>query len=208
MPLYKTPGIIQWLIPRLLWKINNPVPTIYLTFDDGPIPGLTEYVLEVLAQFRAQATFFCVGDNVRKHPAIFQKIFDSGHSIGNHTYNHLNSWKYSSKQYLQNISNCQQLIAPYLGNHQPLFRPPYGKIRPKQVFQLSQIYKMVMWDVLSRDFDPNISPEQCLLNSVKYTSQGTIIVFHDNYKAETSLKYALPKYLAHFTDLGYQFKAI
>jgi peptidoglycan-N-acetylglucosamine deacetylase len=202
MYFVKTPTFIRGLFPNFTWRVPTQEKTIYLTFDDGPIPDVTPWVLEQLAKFNAQATFFCVGANVEKHPDIFQQIIDEGHSVGNHTLNHLNGWDVENISYFHNIRHCARLVKTNL------FRPPYGRITPAQVQFVQRHYKIVMWDVLSGDFDQDISKEQCLENVVQNAREGSIIVFHDSIKAQENLYYALPRTLEHFAAKGYRFRAI
>ena len=202
MYLVKTPQFIQNLFPNFVWKIPSNEKVLYLTFDDGPIPTVTPWVLEQLAQYSAQATFFCVGDNIRKHPEIFNQIKDNGHAVGNHTYNHLNGWQTDNVEYFHNVRHCAKLTRT------DLFRPPYGKIKPKQAQFLQRHYRIVMWDVLSGDFDKNISKETCYNNVIGNAKPGSIIVFHDSLKAESKLRYALPKVLDYFTNKGYNFQPL
>ncbi|NVK08179.1 MAG: polysaccharide deacetylase family protein [Tenacibaculum sp.] len=208
MRLYfiKTPRILKQLFAKYTWSFFTNKKEIYLTFDDGPIPQVTEFVLDQLHNFNAKATFFCIGDNIRKHPAVFSRIVNEGHSAGNHTFNHLNGWKNSNTAYIENISKCESLLT-----HQKtkLFRPPYGKIKRKQAKQLlASGYKIIMWDVLSADFDSSITKEKCLQNVLENAQNGSIIVFHDSIKASDKLYYALPKVLKEFSQRGYDFKAI
>ncbi|MCO4291845.1 polysaccharide deacetylase family protein [Solitalea sp. MAHUQ-68] len=198
----KTPYFIKKLFPSLTWNYPRTEKVLYLTFDDGPIPEVTPFVVEQLKKYGAKATFFCIGDNVRKHPEVFELVKKNGHSIGNHTFNHLNGWHTQTNEYLKNIQKCQELTKSYL------FRPPYGKIRPTQILDLKKHYKIVMWDVLSGDFDLKLTPEECLENVIKHTENGSIIVFHDSLKAEPRLRHTLPLALAHWAKLGYKFKAI
>lgn len=202
MYLVKTPRFIQNLFPNFHWKIPTQEKVIYLTFDDGPIPEVTPWVLEELEKFQAKATFFLVGDNVKKHPDIFQQVIDKGHAIGNHTFNHLNGWTSENIPYFHNVRRCARLV------NSELFRPPYGRLKPKQAQFLQRHYNIVMWDVLSGDFDPNLSKEDCLNNVTNKAKNGSIIVFHDSLKAEKNLRYALPKTLEHFSALGYRFEAV
>jgi peptidoglycan/xylan/chitin deacetylase (PgdA/CDA1 family) len=202
MYLVKTPKFIQELFPNFTWKIPTEEKVLYLTFDDGPIPGVTPWVLEQLAQYDAKATFFCVGNNIEKHPEVFEEVKAAGHSIGNHTFNHLNGWSSDNLPYFHNIRHCANLTKTIL------FRPPYGKLRPRQTQFLLRHYRIVMWDVLSGDFDPNITEEQCLLNVTRNVEPGSIVVFHDSLKAEEKLRYALPKALAYFAEQGYRFEAL
>jgi peptidoglycan/xylan/chitin deacetylase (PgdA/CDA1 family) len=205
MYLIKTPNILQRLFPHFTWRIpstGEQEKVLYLTFDDGPIPGLTPWVLEQLAAYSANATFFCVGDNVRKQPVIFQDIVQQGHSVGNHTYHHLDGWATENIPYFHDLRKCAQLT------HSTLFRPPYGRLKPRQAQFLLRHYHIIMWDVLSADFDPSVSPLQCSRNVLDSAGPGSVVVFHDNYKAEENLRYALPRVLAHFSEQGYRFEAI
>ena len=191
---------------------------IYLTFDDGPIPGPTEFVLDTLKQFNAKATFFCIGENISKHPRIFQQVIIEGHAVGNHTFNHMKGWGTSTEKYVSNVEMCANEMSkklPSLGyqiHQQPgtnfLFRPPYGRIRPKQINALKGKYQIVMWDVLTSDYNISQSPEACLKGSIKATRPGSIVVFHDSLKAERNMKYALPRYLEYFVRQGYIFKEL
>lgn len=208
MRLYfiKTPRILKRLFAKYTWSFFSTQKEIFLTFDDGPIPKVTEFVLDQLHLFNAKATFFCIGDNIRKYPAVFSRIINEGHSVGNHTFNHLNGWKNSNTTYINNINKCENLLS-----HQKtkLFRPPYGKIKRKQAKQLlANGYKIIMWDVLSADFDPTITKEKCLQNVLRNVENGSIIVFHDSIKASDKLYYVLPKVLEEFSLQGYKFKAI
>jgi peptidoglycan-N-acetylglucosamine deacetylase len=193
--------------PDFTWEIANADKKIYLTFDDGPIPDITEFVLATLANFGAKATFFCVGDNIYKHPQIFQQVLEAGHSIGNHTYNHLKGWSTPTPQYLENVELCQQIITEKIGTSikKPLFRPPYGRIKSKQFKALKPDYQVIMWDMLTNDYDQTLDEKICLQKAIRYSQSGSIVVFHDSYKAEKNLRYVLPLYLAHFADLGYSF---
>lgn len=202
MYLTKTPLAIKKSFPSLVWDIPNETKTIYLTFDDGPTPEITTWVLETLKKHEIKATFFVVGENVKKHPEIYQQLINEGHAIGNHTYNHLNGWKTKSSDYLQNIEKCAELV------DSNLFRPPYGRIKNTQIRKLKQDYKIIMWDVLSGDFDANLSPAKCAENVINNTKAGSIIVFHDSVKAEKNLKYALPKAIEFLKEQGFTFGVI
>ena len=202
MYLTKTPNFIQNLFPGYTWKVNSEEKEIFLTFDDGPIPEVTPWVLEELGKYNAQASFFCVGDNVRKHSEIFEQVVSSGHTIGNHTYNHYNGWTTDNINYFHNVRKCAHLVKSNL------FRPPYGKLKPKQTQFLSRHYDIVMWDVLSGDFDPNLSKQDCYEKVIRSTKEGSIIVFHDSLKAFEKLQFVLPKVLQHFTEQGYTFQAL
>ncbi|XGA85314.1 polysaccharide deacetylase family protein [Polaribacter sejongensis] len=193
------------------WRFLSDKKEIFLTFDDGPTPEITEFVLTELKKYNAKATFFCIGKNIQNHPEIFSKLITDGHSIGNHTQNHLKGWKSETNAYLKNALECEQTITQFNTSTitQKLFRPPYGKIKKNQAKQLIEKgYKIIMWSVLSADFDTTISNEKCLENVLKNTEPGSIIVFHDSVKAAERMKYALPKVLKHFSDKGFVFKAI
>ncbi|HOX81998.1 MAG TPA: polysaccharide deacetylase family protein [Chryseolinea sp.] len=210
---HRTPFFLPKLFPSLTWRIQNERKELYLTFDDGPVPGPTEFVLDTLASRNIKATFFCIGDNIRKHPEVFKKIIEQGHAVGNHTFNHLNGWKTNSPLYVENIKKCDDIIkenAPQTSNLKPqtkLFRPPYGRITKKQIQALSD-YKIIMWDVLSVDYNKNLSPEKCLGNTIGATRSGSIIVFHDSDKAEKNLMYALPSLIDHFVAQGFTFHTL
>jgi len=205
MYLIKSPLLLKWYYPSLLWNKSRTEKVIYLTFDDGPIPNVTDFVLKTLKVFNAKATFFCIGDNIVKHPEVFERVKNDGHAIGNHTFNHLKGWKTDNETYLQNTLKCQELTQT------DLFRPPYGRIKKSQISNLkSQIsgLNIVMWDVLSGDFDTKLSPEKCYQNVIKHTENGSIIVFHDSLKAFDRLSYTLPKVLAYFTEKGFTFSTL
>lgn len=197
--LIRPPQILRSFYKESLWRMDKNEPAIYLTFDDGPIPELTTWVLDVLKEYNVKATFFCVGDNILKNPQIFERIKQEGHQVGNHTFNHLKGWKVTQTNYLENIEKCQVLT------NTNLFRPPYGRIKKSQYKMLAKNYKVVFWDVLTYDYDIFMTPEKCLENSIKYTRNGSIIVFHDNIKAQKNLKFALPHYIEHFLKLNYKF---
>ncbi len=212
------PHFIKLLFPNLVWDIPNNDKVVYLTFDDGPTPEITEWTLKTLEQYKAKATFFCIGKNVESHPDIFSKITTAGHSVGNHTYNHLKGWTTRTKNYLLDIKQTQAAFNKQFINDNPqtsnpkfvnLFRPPYGQIRPKQVRQLSEIgYKIIMWNVLSIDWDPSVSKETCSNNVINNAVSGDIIVFHDSVKASKNMQYALPRVLEYFSNKGFEFKRI
>lgn len=202
--LTKTPFILQWLYPELIWKKKPENNELYLTFDDGPVPDATSTVLRILAERNIKATFFCVGDNVRKHPEVFQQLVKEGHSVGNHTFNHFNGWSCPMQKYVDNVHYCDQEFRKY-GVETVLFRPPYGKIKWMQIKALKKKYDIVMWDVLSGDFDPNLNSEQCLKRTIKATTDGSVIVFHDNNKNVKKIKEVLPLYLDYFLAKGYKF---
>ncbi len=206
-----TPKLVKSFFPNLVWDIPTNEKIIYLTFDDGPTPEITEWTLDILKQFDAKATFFCIGKNIEDHSEIFKKIISNGHSIGNHTLNHIKGWSTKTQSYIENITETQSIIdklskTPRRIN---LFRPPYGQITPKQIKKTSALgYKIIMWSVLSIDWDKNITHEQCLKNVIDNTNSGSIVVFHDSVKACDNMKYALPKTLEYFSEKGYKFKRI
>jgi peptidoglycan/xylan/chitin deacetylase (PgdA/CDA1 family) len=205
MYLVRSPLLLKWYYPQLTWNKTRDHKVIYLTFDDGPIPDVTDFTLKTLQRYNAKATFFCIGDNITKHPQIFESIKNAGHSIGNHTFNHLKGWDTSDDVYLQNFQKCQMLTGTNL------FRPPYGRIKKSQITQIKSQYpamEIVMWDTLSGDFDTGLSPQNCLHNVIKHTRNGSIIVFHDSLKAAERLYYALPRMLEHFSNLGYRFERL
>jgi peptidoglycan-N-acetylglucosamine deacetylase len=198
----KTPWWLKKLYGGCVWHLpNDGQQTLYLTFDDGPHPTITPFVLAQLAQYGAGATFFCIGNNVERYPETYRQLLTAGHQVGNHTQHHVNGWKTKDDQYIADVAAADRHIGSQL------FRPPYGRIRFSQLRQMRQ-YRVVMWSVLSGDFDTAISPEQCLQNVVRHAQSGDIIVFHDSEKAFDRLQVALPGVLQHFSGLGYRFKAI
>jgi peptidoglycan/xylan/chitin deacetylase (PgdA/CDA1 family) len=220
MYLVKSPLLLKWYYPALIWNRTRKDKIVYLTFDDGPIPNVTDFVLNTLKEFGIRATFFCIGDNIRKHPAIFERLKAEGHAIGNHTYNHLKGWATDDQTYLDNFLKCQELT------RSSLFRPPYGRIKKSQLKLLRSVsdlqltadealysqlkpekdpLRIIMWDVLSGDFDLQLSPAKCYQNVIKHTENGSIIVFHDSLKAFDRLAYALPKTIKYLLAKGYQF---
>jgi peptidoglycan/xylan/chitin deacetylase (PgdA/CDA1 family) len=199
---------IHWIFKKLfsnyVWDIPNSENKVYLTFDDGPTLEITEWTLNQLKEYNAKATFFCIGDNVRKFPKIFQKVINEGHSIGNHTFNHLNGWETSTSDYIENVKLYEIEHNKLNTEHCQLFRPPYGKIKPSQSKILRKLgYKIMMWDIISYDFDAKISKEQCLENVLKNVKTGSIIVFHDSKKAFKNLEYVLPRTLEFLKKKGY-----
>jgi peptidoglycan-N-acetylglucosamine deacetylase len=206
----KTPWWLKSLYPRCVWDIPAKEKVLYLSFDDGPHPQATPYVLDELKKYNAKATFFCIGKNVLEHTEIYRRIINEGHRTGNHTFNHFNGWKVRDEQYLQNILQAGKYI------DSNLFRPPYGKITRFQVKLLSGIknspsspnFRIIMWDVLSGDFDTSLSGEQCSANVIKNVRPGSVIVFHDSEKAFPRMKDSLSRVLEHFSKAGYRFDAI
>lgn len=190
------------IYPHATWKVNTSEKILYLTFDDGPIPGLTEWVLDELKKFNAQATFFCVGENILKHPHIFERIKSEKHKVANHTMKHVKGFHTKVSDYITEVEQCEKIVQG------GMFRPPYGQLKRSQYRALREKgYKIVLWDVISYDYE-KIKPETCLKNAVKNTGTGSIILFHDNVKAEKNLRYTLPLFLKHFANLHFQFKAL
>ena len=197
-----TPTFIKNIFPNLVWEIPTEEKVIYLTFDDGPTPEITEWTLNILKQYNAKATFFCIGKNVKDYPDIFSKIVSEGHGVGNHTFNHVKGWRISTKDYLKNVQETRSVFQSSLpkgeqsSSYNILFRPPYGQIRPKQAKALSLLgYKIIMWSVLSVDWDKNVSKEKCAENVINNATYGSIVVFHDSIKASVNMRYALTKVL-------------
>ena len=202
MIYWGTPRFIIRLLKKFEWHGNRSEKTIHITFDDGPTPEITDKVLDILDEYDARATFFCLGRNVDRHPELFQKIKQRGHATGNHTYSHLRGWKASLKSYIQDVNLAQQLI------RSKLLRPPYGRISSAQARYLGKQYRIIMWDVLTHDYNRRLPKEMCLRNVIRGTKNGSIIVFHDSKKASETMLYILPKYLEHFSNEGYTFKRI
>ncbi len=203
MWIEQPPFLYRAVFPRAIWRISSKnEKQIFLTFDDGPIPEVTPWVLDLLDEKGIKATFFCVGENVSKYPGVFEEIIRREHSVGNHTYNHLQGWKTWTKKYIQNVNKAGELI------QSNLFRPPHGLVRFLQLVMLAHKYNFVMWDVVSRDYSKILTGEQVLNNIKKYTRNGSIIVFHDSLKAEKNLRYALPRAIDYLLEEGYHFKLI
>lgn len=206
--LFKTPSILKKLYPGLTWdKRTGSEKQIYLTFDDGPIPEVTPWVLDQLAAADVLATFFMVGENIKKHPDIFNSVIDAGHSFGNHTYNHLDGWKTATDTYLDNINKCQKIIEEQ-GQNTNLFRPPYGKIRREQIPHVAKSHEIIMWDYLTGDFDHSLGANKIIRNFKRKVKSGAIVVFHDNIKSFEVVKKALPVFLSHFKEQDYQFMTL
>jgi peptidoglycan/xylan/chitin deacetylase (PgdA/CDA1 family) len=207
----KTPKIIRLIYKNYLWKVDTKNKIIYLTFDDGPTTEVTEFVLDTLKQYNAKATFFCIGKNIEQNPILFKKITSQGHAIGNHTQHHLNGWKTKTLDYISDVEECQETIDFYMPTkiESKLFRPAYGKITKSQSKKLIKNgYKIIMWTVLSGDFDISLSPITCHENVINNSNLGSIIVFHDSKKAFCKIKKVLPRTLDYFTKNGYLFKSL
>ena len=200
MLIEQPPKLLRWLYPRALWRMDKNVKAVYLTFDDGPIPEITPWVLDLLDKYNIKATFFLVGDNVRKHPEEFKMIVERGHKVGNHTFNHISGLKYLSYNYLANTNKADELIKS------KLFRPPHGWMRWGQYMVLSHRYTVVMWDLVTRDYSKRLNGPQVLKIVKKYVRNGSIITFHDSIKSEKNLKYALPRAIEWLLEQGYEFK--
>ena len=200
--LIHPPKLVKNFFGSITWKINTTEKVIYLTFDDGPIPEITEKILMALDIFDAKATFFCVGENVKKYPSIYNEILSQGHTTGNHTFSHLNGSKTGISEYLENIEKASQYI------ESDLFRPPHGRMKTSQQNEIRKNYNIVLWDVLSFDFNNNISTEKCFNNVKHFARPGSVIVFHDNIKSEENMFYALTQTLLLYKELGYRFEAL
>jgi peptidoglycan/xylan/chitin deacetylase (PgdA/CDA1 family) len=202
MFIEQPPRIYRALFPGAVWRLEGEEKCVYLTFDDGPVPGVTPWVLDVLESYRIRATFFCVGDNVRKYPAIFSKIVETGHRVGNHTYNHVQGIRCRTGNYLANVEAANQLIQT------DLFRPPHGHMRFPQILSLRRRYRIIMWDVVTRDYSPHMTPNGVFNVVRKYTRNGSVIVFHDSLKAEANMKEVLPRSIDWLLEEGYRFKLL
>lgn len=202
MAYWHISGWMKMMYPDLIWDFKNSGKTIYLTFDDGPVPDVSEEVLDILNKFKAKGTFFCLGRNVERHPEVFDKIIHEGHAIGNHTYSHLKGWKSPNKEYFKDIELAKHNIKSVL------FRPPYGQIRRSQIRYLKKEYKIIMWEVMSHDYEKRVSRDRSLKAILRYSKEGSVVVFHDSVKAIEKLRYILPRFLEHFSEKGYNFNAI
>ena len=191
---------LRWLYPRATWRMDKHEKAVYLTFDDGPIPEATPFILETLAEHGIKATFFMVGDNVRKHPELYEKVVAAGHRIGNHTFNHIGGFWHSIHTYSANASKADELL------HTDLFRPPHGWMRLDQYFWLGRKYRIVMWDLVTRDYSKWMTAEGVLNNVKRYARNGSIITFHDSLKSIDKLHYALPEAIKWLKEQGYAFK--
>lgn len=204
MLIEQPPKFFRALYPSAIFRMDPDEHSIYLTFDDGPIPVVTPWVLEVLKKYDVKATFFMVGDNIRKHPEVFQMVVDAGHKLGNHTYNHIKGFEFRSKNYLQNSLKADNYM------HTDLFRPPHGHMRLAQYLLLKKYYKIIMWDVVTRDYSKKLRGPQVLANVMRFTRNGSIITFHDSLKSweNGNLQYALPKAIEFLIEEGYEFKVL
>lgn len=204
MLFHHVPSWVRLLFPQYVWHKSRGEKAVYLTFDDGPVPGVTDFVLEQLAQRGMKATFFMVGDNVVKHTELALRVKGQGHQIGNHTHNHLNGRLFSTEEYLKNVEECQSAIIESLDTVPKLFRPPYGRMKAGQIKAISKTHQITMWDVVSGDYDPRQNPERCLMKVKQYTRDGSIILFHDQKKTEKILLDVLPDFLDFIDAQGYR----
>ena len=191
---------LRWLYPKAIWRMNPEEHSVYLTFDDGPIPESTPFILKTLDDFGIKATFFMVGDNVRKHPDLYKQIIDAGHQVGNHTYNHIGAFKHLAITYAVNTEKANKLIKAHL------FRPPHGWMRHSEYWWLGKYYKIIMWDLVTRDYSKWLTADDVLNNVKKYSRNGSIITFHDSLKSIDKLRYALPASIKWLKEQGYEFK--
>ena len=221
LSIVKTLKAARRLFPAALWKIRTREKVLYLTFDDGPIEDVTPQVLDELKKYDARATFFCIGKNIEANTGIYYRMAEEGHTIGNHTHDHPNGWYTANDVYIENVAKCAATMESVMAKipmatntndvaiaETVFFRPPYGKISPSQYNHLKKSYKIVMWDVLTFDFDLKVTKEQVLDNVLKNAAPGSIIVFHDSLKAKEKVLYALPKVLEHYSQLGYRFEVL
>jgi len=197
------PRMVTWLFPSRVWRIPTTQKELYLSFDDGPHPTITPMVLDMLAAHGAKASFFCIGDRVKRFPDIYQRILDEGHAVGNHTFHHLNGWKTSDDDYLSNITEAADCI------ESSMFRPPYGRMKASQASAISGMgFKTIMWTVLSGDYDTKLSPEECSQRVLAHIAPGLIYLFHDSEKAEKNMLFALEKLLESSKIVGYSCEKI
>lgn len=199
---YRIPQIVTWIYPNYTWKVKTQSKVVYFTFDDGPHPTITPWVLDLLKQYQAKATFFVVGENITKFPETFQQIIQEGHAVGNHTYNHLKGWETKKEDYIDNFLLCQKLTQTNL------FRPPYGRIKKQQAKEILKTHQIIMWDRLSRDYESYLNIEESLQAMKVLPAMGAIFVFHDSDKAFNNLKVLLPGLLSYFTSNGYRFESL
>ncbi len=200
MFIEQPPLLVRLLYPQAIWRMDKKEKAVYLTFDDGPIPEITPWVLDLLDKYQIKATFFMVGDNIRKHPEEFKMVVERGHRLGNHTFNHIRGSEYLSENYLANTDKANEYL------HTDLFRPPHGHMRWQQYQILKQKYRIIMWDLVTRDYSKCLNGPQVLAKVKKYVRNGSIITFHDSIKSEQNVKYALPRAIEWLKEQGYEFK--
>jgi len=202
--MHHVPSLIPKVFDKFIWNKNRDDKAVYLTFDDGPVPGITDFVLNELSKRDMKATFFMVGANVEKHPNLAKEVLQAGNGIGNHTFNHLDGYRNPDILYLENIEKCQNILQDTLDVSPVNFRPPYGKISKSQSKLVLAHHQIIMWDVLSGDYDPDQSPVRCLSKTIQYSRNGSIVLFHDQQKTERVVKKVLPDYLDFIIDKGFQ----
>jgi peptidoglycan/xylan/chitin deacetylase (PgdA/CDA1 family) len=205
MLIEQPPRIYRWFFPGVFWRIPSPKgmkKCVYLTFDDGPIPEMTPWILDTLDKYGIKATFFCVGENVNKHPELYRFVQERGHRMGNHTHNHIQGIRFRSKNYIRNVAEAAKYI------HSNLFRPPHGHMRLSQILRLRRLFKIIMWDVVTRDYSPHMTAKGVFYNIKRYTRNGSIIVFHDSLKAIGRIEEALPKSIEWLIKEEYEFKVL
>lgn len=195
---HQVPQFIRWFFPGTIWRLATVPPTIYITFDDGPVPEVTPQVLDILDKYQVKATFFCVGENVERYPTLFQEVLARGHAVGNHSYNHLRGTKTSTKSYIENIEKADALIKS------PLMRPPYGRITPSQIRILRKKYKIIMWDYITYDFDASYNTQSIMRDIKKFSRNGAIVIFHDSIKASSNMLETLPQAIEYWQGQGYK----
>ncbi len=208
MRFYTTPFIVRLFYPSLLWKMPEGEKKLYLSFDDGPHPTITPRVLDILKDFNAKATFFCIGKNIEANKDVFERIIAEGHAIGNHTFNHDKGWKSKTDAYIDSVNKTDEIIASYVktSNCRPLLRPPYGKIKSSQIKKLKNNHILIAWSVISYDWDKSLSADDCFKNVIKNVEDGSIIVFHDSEKAERNMIPTLTKVLQYYSERGFTFE--
>lgn len=204
--LHHTPPLIKACYPSLIWETNVD-NTVYLTFDDGPHPEITPWVVEQLEKHEAKGTFFCVGDNIRKHQSVAELLSDHGHRLGNHTFNHLKGWKTKNDDYLQNVKLCETEISKFVKTENKIFRPPYGRISRAQISLLKNDYDIFMWSHLAWDFSKKLNIGRAI-KKLKQAKSGSIVVFHDSPKSFENLKQILPEILGYYSERGFNLKAL
>jgi len=202
MWIEQLPRFMRAIYPLATWRMSSHEKVIYLTFDDGPIPEVTPWVLDILDKYNIKATFFCVGENVMRYPDLYQELHRRGHRTGNHTYNHMRGFTTTSKTYMANVEKAAQYI------DSDLFRPPHGGLRKFQYWEVRMKYKVILWDVISRDYDKDVPEAKVLRIVKKYTRNGSIIVFHDSLKAERNMRYAMPRAVEYLLQQGYEFRTL
>jgi len=202
--MHHVPALVPKIFSKFVWNKSRDEKTIYLTFDDGPVPGITDFVLHELSKRGLKATFFMVGANVEKHPNLAKEVLQAGNGIGNHTFHHVDGHRTPDSIYMEEIGKCQKMLHDTLQINAVNFRPPYGKITKTQSKLVLEKHQIIMWDVLSGDYDPNQSPEKCLSKSIQYSKNGSIVLFHDQQKTEIVVKKVLPDYLDFIKDSGFQ----